>query len=50
MLTSDETGWSFEYVGEPVPGFEYKSEPGSKEMYEELKEAFYRRHTTTNAA
>jgi hypothetical protein len=50
MLTSDETEWFFEYVGEPVPGFEYKFETGSKEMYEELKEAFYRRHTTTNAA
>jgi hypothetical protein len=49
MLTSDETEWFFDYVGDPVPGYEYKFATESKEMYRELKEAFYQRHTTTNA-
>jgi hypothetical protein len=48
MFTSDETEWFFEYVGDPVPGFDYKFATGSRDMYRELKEAFYERHTTTN--
>lgn len=48
MLTSDETEVFFEYVGEPVPGYEYKFVTEGKRQYERAKEAFYRRHTTTN--
>lgn len=49
MLTADETEWFFEYVGEPVPGYEYKFATESKQQYREMKEAFYRRNTTENA-
>lgn len=49
MLTSDETEWFFEYVGDSLPGFEYKFVTESKEMYRDMKEAFYQRNTTTNA-
>lgn len=49
MLTSDETEWFFQYVGQPVPGYRYKFATDSKAQYREMKEAFYRRNTTTNA-
>jgi hypothetical protein len=49
MLTTDETEWFFQYVGDSLPGFEYKFATESREIYRELKEAFYRRNTTTNA-
>jgi hypothetical protein len=49
MLTTDEAEWFFQYVGDSLPGFEYKFATESKEMCRELKEAFYLRNTTTNA-
>jgi hypothetical protein len=50
MLTSDETEDFFEYIGKSVPGYEYKFVTQGKRRYHRTKEAFYRRHTTTNTA
>ncbi len=46
MLTSDETEWFFDYVGEPPSGFEYKFITESKERYRESKREFYTNSTT----
>lgn len=46
MLTSDESEWFFDYVGEPPSGFEYKFVTGSREEYRTSKREFYRTSTT----
>lgn len=46
MLTSDETEWFFDYVGETPQGFEYKFITDSKEEYHVSKREFYRNSTT----
>jgi hypothetical protein len=46
MLTSDETEWFFDYVGDAPSGFEYKFVTESKEQYQESKREFYRNSTT----
>lgn len=46
MLTSDESEWFFDYVGEPPAGFEYKFVTESKQAYHESKREFYTNSTT----
>jgi hypothetical protein len=49
MFTSDDTERLLSFIGEPIPGFEYKFAAASRDRYLEMREAFYRRNTTTHA-
>jgi hypothetical protein len=45
-FTCDDTERLVEWMGDPLPGFEYKWEIGSIERYHELKERAYTEYTT----
>jgi hypothetical protein len=45
-FTCDDTERLIEWMGDPVPGFEYKWELGSIERYHERKEQAYTEYTT----
>jgi hypothetical protein len=46
MLTSDETEDFFEYIGDPVPGFEYKWAYEDRDRYDRLKDECREKHCT----
>jgi hypothetical protein len=45
-FTCDETEDLVEWMGDPLPGFEYKWALGSREQYHELKQEAYEEHAT----
>jgi hypothetical protein len=45
-FTCDETERLVEWMGDPLPGFEYKWALDSREQYHELKEQAYDEHAT----